>query len=297
MDRREKTPSLVVLLAVLLLLGGAWWGIEHPPPVGRPIRPRPPTHLPDHTATTKDHPEEVTTDMGVLGMTKPGSDWRIIYDADSRATAFPSGAPAKSYQFSTFTEPMGSWDDPISPAEEGPPYFCYSTHALLDENDIPTAIWAYLELTAVTGLGKIAAAIYTEAGSLVDGSAAQVFTETQTGWVEFPLSGSTPLQSGVSYAIWVRADYDAINDLVRIAYGPIDSYVPPAVIACSDDIILGDEAAVDDVGIGISAQDIIVFGEVMRHGGVQAPCAGRYIPPEPDEHQANPHRWDGKDDA
>lgn len=166
--------------------------------------------------------------MSQLGMTDVCSGWDAIDDVDSVATAFPfyEEAPGKSYANSLFSEVIGSWDDPIAPSEVIPAVL-HATYAVLDDDNKPTAVWAYLDVTAVTGLGKVAAGVYDEAGNLVAGSAAQLFTVSGASWWEFPLVGAPALVDGTSYCLWVRADYDALNDLVNLSVGAMDEYVEP----------------------------------------------------------------------
>lgn len=70
--------------------------------------------------------------------------------------------------------------------------------------------------------------------------------------------------------------------------GPLEDQLK---ISGSDTIVLSE--TLSGYGPGFAASDVLAFEENLRHGGVIAPCDGRFIPPEPEEHCTNPHRWNG----
>lgn len=290
--QRGERFTVAVVVLVLVLLGGGWWAVEHPrvpPPPEQPPAPRGPGGAAELDLEESDMIFGETVELTAAA----GAASDII----GTVFPFPEGAPTKSvYAIGAWP----TWPNPATLVDEAVAH-CFTIHCSYDSANRARCIRGYLEYPTGDGpdTDTLRAAIYRASdGALIGGTEPVVINEGDSpAWYEFDLIGEGPvLVAETEYALVVWGNNPSTMD-TGLWGGDLEDYLPPVVISCSDLIVLGDAIEVHDVGVGISAQDQIVIGERLRHGGLIAPCTGRYIPPEPEEHGANPHRWDGKGEA
>lgn len=174
-----------------------------------------------------------------------------------------------------------------------------------------TRVLAYMRLIEQeANYGDVDLGLYTSGGALVGSTQTVRLYAGDWSWVEFPIDGDVEVDPEQSY--WVNV-WKVPGTAASWLWGRINSYLTPEQplkisgsdtivlsealsgygpgFAASDVLVLGE--ALGNYGPGFAASDVLAFEENLRHGGVIAPCDGRFIPPEPEEHCTNPHRWNG----
>ena len=156
--------------------------------------------------------------MPRFGSTGHGIDWDPLEDTGWVGTGFvfPTDVPEESYW--DLLTAIPPWQDPSGNMIQQPLTFRAAVNVKY-EGATPTKAYAYLNIAAVSGAGRLSMAVYDTSENLMGYTNWVTLTETGVGWYEFTFESASPLVDGVEYIIAIGASFNALQDWFSVADG------------------------------------------------------------------------------
>jgi len=294
MPREDRTSTIVLPLLALLVLGFVLWHSSRPVPPQPTLEPDVASTLPTRELPTCKVPAEATPAPPTLEVGQMGTIVSItayITDFDLSDNKASAGAYDPEGNLLGVTIEKGQGE-----MQGGGEWVTFVFATPLDVSNyeqVRLAVFGNFEEVGYVTTGPDVTfdtnAVYTGIGSWPS----YVDPPEEFGWFEenklFSIYGTggngerIGNQSASETGFYMEGEKVCATGLLDTE--PLEDELK---ISGSDSIALSE--ILSGHGPGISAHDTIVLGEHARHGGLIAPCAGRYIEPEPEEHQANPYR-------
>jgi len=147
-----------------------------------------------------------------------GVAWDAIEDIGWQGTAFEFPVNESVAMYWDIATAIPPWEDPSSNMILNPTSFRSAVYVTYS-GDTPEKAYAYMDITAVSGAGRVSMAIYDDAANLMGKTNWVTLTETGTGWYEFTFDSSFQLVDGETYIIAIGASFNALVDRFNVADG------------------------------------------------------------------------------
>ena len=218
--KREDWKTLVILLPLLLTMVGVMLYEDMKHPCEDPCE-----QISTTPVATVPLVEE-GDDVSKFGYNGFGVAWDAIEDIGWQGTAFEFPVNESVAMYWDIATVIPLWEDPSSNMILNPTSFRSAVYVTYS-GDTPEKAYAYMDITAVSGAGRVSMAIYDDAANLMGKTNWVTLTETGTGWYEFTFDSSFQLVDGETYIIAIGASFNAVLDIFSVADGAPGGTVLP----------------------------------------------------------------------